>query len=98
MIATKPGTPDLPGAEIYNKLATDAGMDPTAVFAPQAYDAAFLLALAIEQNGSESRDGVKEALRKVTSASGEVILPGEWNKAVKLLKDGKDINYEGASG
>ena len=98
MIATKPGTPDLPGAEIYNNLATDAGMDPTAVFAPQAYDAAFLLALAIEQNGSESRDGVKEALRKVASAPGEVILPGEWNKAVKLLKDGKDINYEGASG
>ncbi|HHG88870.1 MAG TPA: amino acid ABC transporter substrate-binding protein, partial [Devosia sp.] len=24
--------------------------------------------------------------------------PGEWSKAVTLLAEGKDINYEGASG
>lgn len=98
MIATKPGTPDLPGASIYNKLATAAGMDPSAVFAPQAYDAAFLLALAIEMSGSADRNGLNQALRKVASAPGEVVLPGEWSKAVELLKAGKDINYEGASG
>jgi len=27
-----------------------------------------------------------------------VILPGEWDKAVELLADGQDINYEGAAG
>lgn len=98
MIATKPGTPSLPGTGLYSKYAKDKGLDPTAVFAPQAYDAAFLLALAIEANGSAKREGVKQALRKVATAPGEVILPGEWKKAVELLQAGKDINYEGASG
>jgi branched-chain amino acid transport system substrate-binding protein len=98
MIATKPGTPEMAGAGVYGQLAKDAGQDPTAVFAAQSYDAAFLLALAIEKNGSADRAGLNAALREVASAPGEVILPGEWDKAKKLLAEGKDINYEGASG
>lgn len=98
MIATKPGSPKVPGADVYAKLATDAGLDPTAIFAPQAYDAAFLLALAIEKNGSADREGLSKALRDVSSAPGETILPGEWEKAKKLIADGQDINYEGAAG
>ena len=38
------------------------------------------------------------ALREMATAPGETIYPGEWDKAVKLLAEGKDINYEGASG
>jgi branched-chain amino acid transport system substrate-binding protein len=34
----------------------------------------------------------------VSSAPGEVILPGEWEKAKRLIAAGQDINYEGASG
>jgi branched-chain amino acid transport system substrate-binding protein len=98
MIATKPGTPQIPGTALFAKAATDAGLDPTAVYAPQAYDAAFLLALAIEKNGSAARDGLSAALRDVATAPGEVILPGEWKKAVDLIKAGTDINYEGATG
>ncbi|PXX96747.1 amino acid ABC transporter substrate-binding protein [Halomonas sp. LBP4] len=98
MIATRPGSPDLPGTEIFNEAAQAAGFDPSAVFAAQAYDAAFLLALAIEQNGSAEREGLSEALRSVSSAPGEVILPGEWEKAVELIAAGTEINYEGASG
>jgi len=98
MIATRPGSPELPGTEIFNNAATEADIDPSAVFAAQAYDAAFLIALAIEQNGSADREGLSEALRNVSSAPGEVILPGEWEKAVELIAAGTDINYEGASG
>ncbi|UYG00108.1 ABC transporter substrate-binding protein [Halomonas sp. GD1P12] len=98
MIATRPGSPDLPGTEIFESAANDAGFDPSAVFAAQAYDAAFLLALAIEQNGSAEREGLSDALRSVSSAPGEVILPGEWEKAVELIAAGTEINYEGASG
>jgi branched-chain amino acid transport system substrate-binding protein len=98
MIATRPGSPELPGTEIFNNAATDSDIDPSAVFAAQAYDAAFLIALAIEQNGSADREGLSEALRSVSSAPGEVILPGEWEKAVELIAAGTDINYEGASG
>ena len=57
-----------------------------------------LIALAIEKAGTTDRTAVKTALREVSSAPGEVVGPGEWAKAVQLLKDGKDINYEGASG
>lgn len=98
MIATRPGTPEIPGAAIYADLATAGGLDPAATFAAQSYDAAFLLALAMEKKGSADRDGMAAALREVASAPGEVILPGEWEKAMKLLADGADINYEGASG
>ncbi|MDX5433552.1 MAG: ABC transporter substrate-binding protein [Halomonas sp.] len=98
MIATRPGSPELPGTEIFNQAAQEAGFDPSAVFAAQAYDAAFLLALAIEQNGSAEREGLSQALRSVASAPGEVILPGEWEKAVQLIAAGEEINYEGASG
>ncbi|KAA0010397.1 ABC transporter substrate-binding protein [Billgrantia pellis] len=98
MIATRPGSPELPGTETFNQAAEEAGFDPSAVFAAQAYDAAFLLALAIEQNGSAEREGLSEALRSVASAPGEQILPGEWEKALELIAAGEEINYEGASG
>ncbi|WP_372610578.1 ABC transporter substrate-binding protein [Halomonas sp.] len=98
MIATRPGSPELPGTDIFKALAEEAGIDPSAVFAAQAYDAAFLLALAIEQNGSAEREGLSAALRSVAAEPGEVILPGEWEKAVELIAAGTEINYEGASG
>ncbi len=97
MIATKPGTPDIPGAGAFDMAAKDAGLDPKAVFAAQSYDAAFLLALALEKNGGK-QEGLNAALRSVASAPGETILPGEWKKAKELIAAGKDINYEGATG
>ncbi|KPQ18818.1 MULTISPECIES: ABC transporter substrate-binding protein [unclassified Halomonas] len=98
MIATRPGSPDLPGTDIFIEAAEAEDIDPEAVFAAQAYDAAFLLALAIEQNGSAEREGLSEALRDVAMAPGETILPGEWEKALELIAEGEEINYEGASG
>jgi len=34
----------------------------------------------------------------VANPPGEVILPGQWDKAVKLIAAGKEIQYKGASG
>ena len=98
MIATKPGRPDTDGAREFNRLAWRADLNPAAAFAAQSYDAAFLIALAIEKNGRAERDGLSKALREVATAPGEIILPGEWQKARALLKAGKPINYEGATG
>ena len=56
------------------------------------------MALAIEKNGSSDRAGLAGALRAVATAPGEIILPGEWAKAKALIKAGKEINYEGATG
>lgn len=97
-IGTKIGSSETPGTALYSEAATAAGLDPAASFAPQSYDAAFLLALAIQKNGSADREGLSEALREVASAPGETILPGEWEKAKQLIEAGTDIDYEGASG
>jgi len=98
LIATRAGAPTGDATTTYEKLAADAGINANATYAPQAYDAAFLLALAIEKNGSAGRDGLNKALRDVASPPGEKILPGEWKKAVDLIKAGTDIDYDGAGG
>ncbi len=97
MIGTKPGTPDIPGAGIFSDMATKAGLKPAEIYVPQSYDAAFILALAVEKNGNK-REGLSAAVRAVASKPGEVILPGEWAKAKALIDAGKDVNYEGAGG
>ena len=96
MIATRPGSPDLPGGETFRAGAEAAGLDPDATFAAQSYDAAMLLALAMEQTGG-SKDGLAEALRAVASAPGEKVYPGEFEKAKELIAAGSDIDYDGAS-
>lgn len=97
MLATRAGAPSGEAVDIYNGFGGE-GFEANATYAPQAYDAAFLMALAIEKNGSTSREGLAAALREVASAPGEKILPGEWSKAVELIKAGTDIDYEGAGG
>jgi branched-chain amino acid transport system substrate-binding protein len=67
-------------------------------FVDQTYDATFLAALAIEKAGSTDRSKMSAALREVASAPGEKVGPGEWAKAKQLIKEGKDIDYEGAGG
>lgn len=97
-VATRAGAYAGASADAYTALATAAGQDPAATYAPQAYDAGFLLALAVEKNGSADREGLAAALREVASAPGEKILPGEWEKAKALIAAGTDIDYEGAGG
>jgi branched-chain amino acid transport system substrate-binding protein len=98
LLATRAGAPSGDATTTYEKLAADAGIQADATYAPQAYDAAFLLALAIEKNGSANREGLNKALRDVASPPGEKVLPGEWKKAVDLIKAGTDIDYDGAGG
>lgn len=74
------------------------GADPAAPYAAHGYDATFMMALAIEKAGAADRAKIKDALRAISDGKGEVVRPGEWAKAKKLIADGKDINYEGASG
>ncbi len=94
---TSPG--DNPTADALHKRFDETyGEGSDKPFVDQTYDATMLIALAIEKAGTTDREAVKNALREVASAPGEVVGPGEWAKAVKLIGEGKDINYEGASG
>ncbi len=98
IIMTRPGTPDLPGSDAFNVLASEAGVQADGTFVANSYDAAFILALAAEKAGSTDRAAIAGAIRDVANAPGEVILPGEWAKAKELIAAGTDINYEGAAG
>lgn len=64
----------------------------------EAYDAAFMLALAIEKAGSTDGAKIKAALNQICCAPGESVEPGEWAKAKQLIAQGKDIDYVGGGG
>ena len=90
---------DTDAAKLYDiAYKNKFGEAPPKPFIDTSYDATFVLALAAEKAGSLKGEDVKAQLRAVANAPGEVILPGEWAKAKKLIAEGKDIQYMGASG
>jgi branched-chain amino acid transport system substrate-binding protein len=91
---TSASDPSTDAFSAWQALAEAAGVSPSDPFVPNSYDATFMMALAIEKVGSDDRDAVAAALREIASAPGEVILPGEWEKAKAILAAGD----EGAAG
>lgn len=91
-----PGT-DSAGAEMFQAMATEAGFDGTSAFAPESYDAAALIMLAMQKAGSTASADFKDHVMDVANAPGEEIFPGELEKAIQILKDGGDIDYVGAT-
>lgn len=90
---------DTDSAQKYLSAYKDEyGEVPPKPFIDTSYDATFVLALAVEKAGSTDSVEVRDALRAVANPPGEKILAGEWEKARRLLEQGKDINYTGASG
>ncbi len=85
-------------AAAYGPAYESQGYAASAPYAAHGYDAAFLVALAIEKAGSTDRAAMSAALREVASGPGTVIRPGEWAKAKAAIAAGEDINYEGAVG
>lgn len=100
MFITNGGSiPGTDGEKAYN--AAMKAYKPNSLgkpFSANAYDATFMLALAIEAAGSTDREKIRDGLRKIAGPGGTVILPGEWAKAKKLLAAGQKINYQGAAG
>jgi branched-chain amino acid transport system substrate-binding protein len=91
----------LPGSEsaqakVFNEVAAVAGIDGTATFAAQSYDAGAIIALAIQAAGSTDRASILANIANVANAPGEVILPGEIAKGLDILANGGQVNYEGA--
>ena len=96
---TSPSSPKSEAADKFNQLYT-AKYQTTKdkIFIGQVYDSVMLAALAIQQAGSTDRAKVRDALRQVANPPGEAVGPGDWAKAVELIKAGKDIDYTGATG
>lgn len=83
--------------DAFSKAFSDIGGDPSAIFVTTSYDAAFMLALAIEKAGGDKAK-VAASLREISNGEGEPVLPGEWAKAKELIAAGTAIDYKGAAG
>ena len=91
---TLPGTQS-EGSAKFAEISGD--IDPTAPYAGESYDAAALIALAIEAGGSADRSSIVANIKGVANAPGEQILPGELAKGLAILAGGGDIDYQGAT-
>jgi branched-chain amino acid transport system substrate-binding protein len=92
---TVPGT-DSEGAEIFDKMAKDAGIK-TDAFSAESYDAAALIMLAMQAAKSSKSGDFKDKVMDVANAPGEEILPGQLGKALEMIAAGKEIDYVGAT-
>ena len=91
-----PGT-DSQGAEVFQGMASAAGFEGTGAFAPESYDAAALIMMAMQAAGSTNSSDWKSKVMDLANAPGEPILPGELGKALDLIAQGVDIDYVGAT-
>jgi len=91
-----PGT-DSKGSEVFQELASAAGFEGTSAFAPESYDAAALIMLAMQAAGSTNSADFAGKIMDLANAPGEPILPGELGKALDLIAAGQDIDYVGAT-
>jgi branched-chain amino acid transport system substrate-binding protein len=90
-----PGT-DSPGVAAFTEMVGDS-FEATSPFAPESYDAAALMMLAMQAAGSTEPGEYKDHIMDVANAPGEQIYPGELGRALQIIADGGEVNYEGAS-
>jgi len=86
------------GAGIFTDVAAAGGVDPSGPYTGESYDAAALIALAIQAGGSADRASIAANVMGVANGPGIKIYPGELGKALGFLAAGKAIDYEGATG
>ncbi len=93
---TLPGS-ESEGTATFAEVAKAGDVDPDGPYRPESYDAAALIALAMQAAGSADRAAIAENVMKVANAPGEKIMPGEIAKGLEILAGGGDIDYVGAS-
>jgi len=85
------------GAEAFDAIAAEAGVNAASSYTRESYDAAALLALAAQAGGSAEPGVIADNVMTVANAPGEPILPGELDKGLQILADGGEIDYVGAT-
>ena len=84
------------GAQIFSSYAEANGVNPS-VYVGESYDAAALIVLAMQAGGSIEKSSIASNIMAVANGPGEVIMAGELAKGLKLLSEGKSIDYQGAT-
>ncbi|MEL6677228.1 MAG: ABC transporter substrate-binding protein [Pseudomonadota bacterium] len=96
-IGTVPGS-EGQGAGMFIDAMSGAGLDGDGPYRAESYDAAALIALAMQAGGEATKEAVAANVLAVANAPGEPIFPGELAKALQILADGGEVDYVGATG
>jgi branched-chain amino acid transport system substrate-binding protein len=86
------------GAGVFADVAKAGGIDSSGPYTGESYDAAALIVLAMQAGESADRASIAKNVMGVANAPGTKIYPGELKKGLDLLAQGKQIDYEGATG
>jgi branched-chain amino acid transport system substrate-binding protein len=102
-LGTAPGTAGGKPYDIFNAAyMAEFGRLPPLPFITNAYDGVAVVGLAAYAAKVKglplTAANIRDYLRIVANPPGEVIMPGEFEKAFGLIKAGTPINYEGAAG
>lgn len=76
------------------------GALPLLTYVKETYDAAMAIMLAAEQAGSLDGADIRDNLRSIATQPGVVVhaTPDGVAEALRLIRDGEEINFEGAGG
>jgi neutral amino acid transport system substrate-binding protein len=94
-IGTVPGA-DGKALAALTKLWESKEKTAPPAYVPQAWDATALLALAAQSAKANTGEAIASKIVEVSNAPGQEVT--DVCKGLELLKAGKDINYQGASG
>lgn len=82
--------------DAFNKLYTTEYQKQPGIYCSNSYDALAVVALAIEQAKNATGRAIADSIRSVANPPGVDV--SDLGQALKLVREGKDINYQGASG
>ncbi|ERN40083.1 ABC-type branched-chain amino acid transporter (periplasmic) [Rubidibacter lacunae KORDI 51-2] len=95
VLGTVPGADGQALESLTTLWAEDTGKELTA-FVPHSWDAAILLMLAAQAAGENTGPGIQANLQAVANEPGQEV--SDVCEAMELLRNGEEINYQGASG
>ena len=86
------------GSEKFINLSQESGIDPSSPYTGETYDAAALVILSNFAKIYSKENSINKLMYSVANKPGIKIFPGEIKKGINILREGKMINYEGATG
>ena len=94
-LGTVPGA-DGPALADFTSIWKEKTDKDVTAYAPHSWDAAVLLMLAAQAAGENTGEGIQSNIKEVANAPGEEV--SDPCQAMELVRNGEDINYQGASG
>lgn len=94
-IGTVPGA-DGEGLSAFTSLWKEKTGENLTAFVPHTWDATVLLMLAAEAADQNTGDGIKNKIREVAGPPGTEV--SDACEAIELVRNGEEINFQGASG